>query len=239
MTYRDLVTNALRELNVLDASDAADAADAVFVLGKLNRIFDRWNALGVLSYVVQFYTPTLTPSLQPHTLGPTGVLLLAVRPEEILGAERFDGTIKTPIRIHDEEWWLRKSNPAQTGSFVTDLYYRPSWPNGELYFWPVPSSANAIQLMARVPFATGTLNTTFSLPPGFEDAVTLTLAEEIAEAFGATPGPKLMASGMSARAALLSKHAKRYPLRSDAGLGLGGRYGGTRGWYDYRIGPFG
>lgn len=231
MTYRDLVTNAAKELNIVDASDVLDAADAVFILGKLNRILDRWNGLGIASYVVQFYTPTLTPSLQPHTIGPTGVLLFAVRPDSIPGANRFDGTTKTPIRIHDEQWWLRQSTPAQTGTFVTDLYYRPSWPNGELFFWPVPSSANVIELMMRVPFAIGTLNTTFSLPPGFEDAVTLTLAEEIAEAFGATPGPQLMQGAASARAQLFSNHQKRYPLRSDRGLIQGG-------YYDFRTGTY-
>lgn len=215
MTNRDVVTNALRELNIIDAEDAASAADASFVIGKMNRILDRWNGLGVAMYVEQFYTPTLTPALQPHTIGPTGVLLLAVRPEVILGANRFDGTTKTPIRIRDEQWWLNQSTPAMTGTFVTDLYYRPSWPNGELYFWPVPSSAQTLQLMAKVPFTIGTLNTAFSLPPGYEDALTLTLAEEIAEAFGATPGPKLMQSALNARATLFSRHGKRYPLKSD------------------------
>lgn len=230
MTYRDIVTNALRELNVIDAEDAASAADAVFVLGKLNRIFGRWNALGVAAYVDQFYLPTLTPALQPHTIGPTGTFLLAVRPEVVLGANRFTGTVKTPIAIHDEFWWLRQSTPAVTGSFVTDLYYRPSFPNGELYFWPVPSVANAIELLLRVAFAAAQLSDTFLLPPGYEDALTLTLAEEIAEAFGATPGPKLMQSAANARMLLFSLHGKRYPLTSDRGLG------GRRGWWDYRTG---
>lgn len=235
MTYRDIVTNALRELVVIDAEDAAAAADAAFVLNKLNRIFARWNLLGVASYVDLFYLPTLTPSLQPHTIGPTGTFwtaALGVRPESIVAVSRFDGAIKVPITLRDEAWWIRQTNPSQTGSFVTDLYYQPTYPNGSLYFWPVPSSAIPIELVLRQAFAVGTLNTAFALPPGFEDPLTLTLAEEIAESFGATVGPILSRNALNARSVLFSSHGKRYPLRSDVGMG------GRGGWFDYRTGTW-
>ncbi len=234
MTYRDVVTNALRELNVIDAEDSPSAPDASFVLGKLNRIFDRWNGLGLASYVDLFFTPTLTPSLQPHTLGPTGTFwtaALAIRPDAIAAASRFDGTIKVPITMRDEAWWIRQPTPSLTGSFVTDLYYQPTYPDGSLYFWPVPSAAIQLELVIRQGFLTGTLNTDFALPPGFEDAVTLTLAEEIAEAFGATPGPKLVQSALNARAQLFSRHGKRYPLKSDFGVRQGAHW-------DYRTGTY-
>lgn len=235
MTYRDVVTNALRELNIIDAEDSASAADASFVLGKLNRIFDRWNALGTPSYVDLFFLPTLTPSLQPHTIGPTGTFwtaALAVRPVSIVAASRFDGTVKVPITIRDEAWWVRQTSPSLTGSIVTDLFYNPTYPNGSLYFWPVPTAAIPIELVLRQAFLSGTLNTDFVFPPGFEDAVTLTLAEEIAEAFGGTPGPKLVQGALNARAQLFSSHGKRYPLRSDTGMG------GRGGYWDYRTGTY-
>src|ERR1043165_802938 len=222
MTYRDIVTTALRELNIIDAEEAASAADAAFVLGKMNRILDRWNALGTPSYVDLIFLPTLTPSLQPHTLGPTGTFWtasLAVRPISIVSASRFDGTVKVPITLRDEAWWTRQSLPAMTGSYVTDLYYQPTYPNGSLYFWPVPDTAIPIELVLRQAFASGTLATEFALPPGFQDAVTLTLAEEIAEAFGTQAGPKLVQSALNARALLFSSHGKRYSLTADSGFG--------------------
>jgi hypothetical protein len=231
MTYRDLVKNALLELNQIDAEEEATAADAKFVLGKLNRIFDRWNGRGVAAYVEQTSQHTLTPAVQPHTIGPSGMFEVPVRPEAILWANRLNGTTRTPIAIRNEQWWWSYSTPSVSGTYVVDLYYRPSFPNGELYFSPVPSAAVTIELMTRQAFASGTLNTTFALPPGFEDAVTKTLAVEIAEAFGATPGPILREGARDGLAQLLSNHGKRYPMAVDGGLG-------GRGFWDYRSGTW-
>lgn len=232
MTYRDLVTNAAKELNIVDAEDALEAADAGFILNKLNRILDRWNGLGVASYVDQVTPYTLTIALNPHTIGPSGTFTVAVRPESIEYANRLDGTTRYRINLRDEPWFLRNSVPAQ-GGLVTDLYYRPTWPNGELHFWPVPSTAMSVELTTRQTFASGTLNTAFSLPPGFEDALTLTLAEEISWPFGIKEVPPLMvAKAQSARNQLFSRHSKTYRLRTDSGMGAGGAY------WDYRTGDW-
>lgn len=233
MTYRDLVLNAARELNLVDAEDALEAADATFILGKLNRLLDRWNGLGVASYVVQPTTYTLTPSLNPHTIGPTGTFVVPVRPERIEGAARVSGTTRYPIGVRDEEWFDRLSVQSLTGSFVEELFYRPTWPNGELHFWPVPNAAGSVELTMRQLLASGTLNTTFSLPPGFEDAVTLTLAEDISWAFGVKEvSPLMVAKAQSARNALFSQHGKTHRLRPDSGMGVGG------GYFDYRTGDW-
>lgn len=229
MTYRDLVRNAALELNIVNAEDALEAADAVFIESKLNRIFDRWNARGLAAYTTLFTTYTLTPNLQPHTLGPSGTYTVATRPERLLGATLvYSSSSRVPLRERDEQWWLRQSNRTMAG-IPSDVFYRPAWPNGEIYLWPVPSGANQIEVATAQPFVTnGNLNTTFSLPPGFEDALTLTLAEEIAPAFAAQPSPILMGKAADARLILFSNHGKRYPLGSD--------FGGGRGWWDYRTG---
>lgn len=233
MTYRDLVTNAARELNIIDAEEALESADANFILNKLNRILDRWNGIGVASYVIQSTIYTLTPNLDPHTIGPTGTFTVPVRPETIERVARMDGTTRYPMGLRSEDWWDRLSVPSLTGSFVTDLFYRPAWPNGELHFWPVPDIAGSVELMTKQTFASGTLNTVFSLPPGFEDAVTLTLAEEISWPFGVKEIPPMLpAKANAARVQLFSRHGKTYRMRPDSGMGVGG------GYWDYRSGDW-
>lgn len=239
-TYRDVVHNALRKLNIMDAEDVASAADAKYVLDTLNRIFDRWNGRGLAAYVTQFVTYTLTPSLNPHTFGTqytagfpivtfTPSFSVAVRPEA-MEVSLINGSSRVRLTPHDEHWWLTNSSRTMSG-IPSEMFYNPSWPFGQLYLWPVPSGALQIEVASRQLFASGSLDTPFTLPPGFLDAVTLTLAEDIAEDFGTQAGPKLQELARSGRAQLEANHGKRYPIGSDYGLGPGAHWNYLTGRY--------
>ena len=203
LTAADICRAALLDLNVFEPSDSVSNDDLAFVLTKLNRILDNWNADRQATYADQFTQFTLTPSLSPHTIGPTGTWVTSQRPVSIEGASLVFPTANSPevgITLRDAEWYNSLSVPSLAGSTPTDLYYEPAWPNGRLNFYPVPSAAYKVSLWTRVVLAQLALTDTFTLPPGYWDALTLTLSENIAATYEKTVPALLSRQANDARA---------------------------------------
>lgn len=204
MTIADLVTDALAELVILEPGAAPASELAALGLTRLNQILDNWNADREAVYVQQFTNYTLTPNLAPHTIGPTGTFVVTQRPESIDGGSIID-TTQTPdvklavLTMRDAAWWNGNVTPDLTSILPTDLYYASSWPNGALNFWPVPTQAYRVQLETRVVLASVALTDTFTMPPGYQNALTLTLAEDLAAPMGVQASPQTMKKARDAR----------------------------------------
>jgi len=190
LTWRAIATDVMVECGAIAGGETPEAADISAVLGKLRRLLNNWNADRRAVYATAFPTFTLTASLSPQTIGPTGNFVVTQRPVSIEGANVFISNVKMPIRIVDAQWWLGQTDPSVTTTIPTDLYYQPDWPDGSLYFWPIPSAAYVVELQTRVLLDDLIdLDTEFSLPPGYQDAITLTGAEDCLTIFpAAAPG---------------------------------------------------
>lgn len=239
LTGRDLVTDALLEINVYDALDEPSPQDAAFVLRKLNRILDNWNAERPAVYADQFVSYTLTPALSPHTIGPSGTWVVTSRPVSIEGASLIFTTLNNPrvgITLRNAAWYNALTIPSLSTQLPTDLYYEPDWPNGKLFFYPVPSAAYQVVLWTRIVLATLGLNDAFTLPPGYQDAITLTLAEDIAPTFEKPIQASLKEKAKEARARIFSNNVEIPKLVTrDSGMPTSGGSGGTgtylTGWW--------
>ena len=233
MTTLDLCANVLYELGVLSPGESLRSEDAAFVLAKVNRILDNWNAEYGAVYASDVSTFTLTPNLQPHSIGPSGATwTTALRPVSIEGANLIVAGIRYPIHMRDMDWWMDVRLPGFATTIVYNLNYRPLWPNGECWLWPVPSTAYQIELNSRFVLAALTLAATFTMPPGYEAAVTLTAAEDCAAAFGRPLDPKLVQSAEKARQRVLVANMVTPRLATrDEGLAQAGP-----GWWDYQSG---
>ena len=186
-TYADLVTEALAEIGVYAQGEVPSAADMQFGISKLNRIIDSWNAKRRMVYSKDFTTYTLTPNLQPHTIGPTGTFVVTSRPIRILNANIvLTGTppVNSPLMLRDADWWANNRVQALTSSLPTDLYYNPAFANGQLWLWPIPTVAYGIQLETLFILTQVTQFLTVSVPPGYRDALTYLLAVALSPAFG-------------------------------------------------------
>lgn len=240
MTARDLVVRALQHLTIVGADASVTAEDATFVLSELNALLDEWNAERAAVYADAFTTYTLTASLSPHTIGPSGTFNVTQRPVEIVSAGLIltasDPDVRIPIAIRDAQWWAGQSVKALSTSIPTDLYYEPAWPIGKLFFWPVPDTAYGVELHTRVVLASLALTDTFSLPPGYQNALTRTLAEQIAPAFEKPISADLAQSAAKARARVWHNN-RRTPRLATRDAGVPGDSGGRT--YNYLIGPYG
>lgn len=240
VTGQTIVNAALQEHNLVGIADApAGGPMAQFVLEKLNRLIDNWNAERALVYDIGFASYTLTPNHQPHLIGPGLVapdFAVTQRPVTVDGANLVLTTvtpnIRQPLDLVDDDWWRTNRVQGLTSPMPTALYYSPAWPNGELFLWPVPTTAYQLELQTRTVLATVALATPINLPPGYQDAITLTLAEDIASAFGQVISPKLEQNALRARARIMAVNDGT-PRLQTRDAGMPGRRGGG---YNYRTG---
>lgn len=242
VTARDICEAAAFEFNIFDAGSPIPGDEAVFILGKLNRLLDSWNAKQAAVYGDFFSLFTLTPNLQPHTIGiaanaPT-FSVASSRPQTIDGANIVTGSGTSQVRYEldlvDEDWWKSQSVRNVTSPIPSALYYANDWPNGSIYLWPVPSTAYTLELMFRLVLAQLALTDTFTLPPGYWDAITLTLAESISTPYEKQVPPDFALRARQARALVFDANDETPRISTrDAGMPGGGGPTGNylTGWY--------
>lgn len=237
----DLIANAMKEIGALAPDETPSGAEQTNVLGKANRLIDRWNTQRLYTYNVGFVNYTLTPNLQPHTIGPTGTFSVTVRPVEIMAAalilNNVTPNVTMPLTLRDDTWWANQRVKPLTTSVPTDLYYSPDFPNGSLFLWPIPTTAYGLELETRFILTTLAIGGTLNLPPGYEDAITLSLAEDICSMFNKIPNPMLTSSAMRARAAIKATNSFSPRISTvDAGMP---KSGGVRSDFNFLTGRVG
>lgn len=194
-TFSQVFADAYTRIRVGRAGDAMNGEDADYILQVFNSVLDAWNGQRRAVYADLFNDYTLTPTLNPHTIGAGGTFNVTQRPESLDGAAlNIGGAPNSFLRItvRDEAWYKRLLTPGVSASVVTDVYYSKEWPLGKLYFYPVPDTAYGVRLWTRALLAAVTDATqNFSLPPGYQEALTLELARKIAPGFGQQWTPEL------------------------------------------------
>jgi len=258
-TALDLITDAFIEIGATAPGEQPSADEAQWGLRKLNDLLDTVQALAAWVYGYDWTQYTLVPGLQPHTIGPadgggvgqpvptfsTGDL---PRPVRIDGAAQLQnpGT-PTQVRLeinckHDKDWWQNVQTNLIETNVVTDLYYDPTSPLGSLYFWPVPNTAaivelqlwQAVQQFEAITDPIGGPGGAGIWPPGYRNAIKLTLAEMLLPGSQRDANTTLAKAALFARSAVLGNNAKSPRMRTtDTGVPKAGRVG-TRGdfnWY--------
>ena len=227
-----IIANALAGHNIYLPGEAIKPAAAETCRVLLNQIIDSWNADAGAS-VAEVFTPfATTAALQPHTIGPTGVWVLPVRPVAIDGAAVYLGASQwAEVIVHDDPAWWNTRSPI-AGAPISDLYYSADLPNGAIYLDGIPSGVSTVRLMTRTALGALLLTQSINLAPGGELALTLSLQEAIAEPFHATITPALERRAGAARGKYF-KNNLRIPTLTARGQGAPG-LGGAR--WDYRTG---
>lgn len=242
----DFLTLALSEIRAVSAGDLVSPEDMATALLVFNEYLEWLNVIDRALYNVDFTTFTMTPNLQPHTIGltantPTFVVTVA-RPTKILKANIIlNNNIRAPLDLlGDEEWGSIAAGAAAgqavtiTSSVPTVLYYSPGWPNGSIFLWPVPNTAYGLELETETLLSSVALTDTLNLPPGYQMALRLSVAEMCAPHFGLTVSPETRMHAKDARAAVWANNDTIPNLMTrDGGMPGGNGPGST---WDYRTG---
>jgi hypothetical protein len=182
-------------------------------------------------------TGVVIPANQPATSAPD-FPIPSNRPVKIVNANIIlnfgtgSGLVRQPMRIVDADWWANQRVPQVETTRPTDLYYQPDYPNGLLFFWPVPQVAYPVELETWTNLTQLALNDSFVMPPGYEDAVTYSLAEALCPSFGRPPDPTLINLAMKARALIQGLNSDA-PMITTADFGIPGPSSDQRGRSDF------
>ncbi len=241
-TAGQICTNALTEINAIASGDTPDPADLLWVLQKLNDQLDEWSARRLYVPSKTFQIFTLQSGLSPHTIGPSGATFAWNQaPVDIDGAALIlpsGAVVDVPMRKRDAAWWQQQRTKAIETSVPTDFYYQSDQPNGSIFFWPVPNINDQVRLELRQLLnQLAGLGTTFTLWPGYRQAITLTLAEAIASSFEKQVTPTLARNAMLARKAIGENNAKSPRITTaDFGMPEAGRRRGRRSDFNWETG---
>lgn len=219
ITYlaNDIIQDALIEINMLAPGETADGETASWAFRKLNYLLDTWATRRNYVYTTTIDTYTLIPALNPHTIGPTGTFVVPQRPTKIVNAtiilNNVNPPVEIPLTLRDDAWYMNDVTiKGLTSQQPTDLYYSPTYPNGSLYFWPVPTIAYGTRLelwtllsqfdtiLDPIDGPTGV----GSLAPGYRNALMLSLAETLLPGGAKSTHPMLAAAAANARASVFN-----------------------------------
>lgn len=184
MTVRDLIERVLKKIGVLASGETAGASMAVDTLDDMNALIDSWKNNGLMIYENNIRSLTLVSGQQTYTIGASGDFN-AVRPVSISQAKYVSNDIEYDIEIITKDEWANIPDKQTSSDIPTKLYYNPAYPLGELNFWPKPSGAASVKIYDPKPVERfASLNTTVSLPPGYENLLILGTADYIGPDYG-------------------------------------------------------
>lgn len=221
-TALDIIKAAMMEIGALAGGENPSTDDEAWVLQKLQRLIDRYNARRPMIYNVNFSRFTLPTNISPVTIGPGGAADFTVvqRPVELIAASLIlagGSEVEIPIAVRDDAWWADNRLKSLTSTYPTNVYYSPDWPIGKLYFWPIPTAVNDVRLEMRTVLAQVTgYGTTVNLPPAYWDAIVYPLAISLCPSFERSASPELLELNRQAIKAIQANNMNSPRLVSDA-----------------------
>lgn len=142
--------------------------------------------------------------------------------------------VRCTLNIRDADWWMRQPTPTVTTSLPTDLYYNPAFPYGQLFLWPLQDTAYDLELEVWNQLPDKFYPTLkLSMPQGYQDALTYTLAESCGPAFGRPVSMDLQKLATQARSAIQERNAASPTIKTcDDGIPSTGRGKTYFNWQD-------
>lgn len=225
MTGRELVTAALKKLGVIAPGESLASAEAVDALAELNRMISSWSNESLLIHAVVRETPlTLTVSDATYTMGTAGSF--TNRPQSIDSALIRDETsspaVEYPVRLLTLDEYTAIPAKDSEADYPTDLYDDGGYPLRTLTLYPVPSAAHKLVLFTkRILTEIATLDTSLSVPPGYEDAMVYGLAIRLAPEYGKTVSQEVALIATESKANIKRANMKTPLMRVDPAISTG------------------
>lgn len=224
MTGRELITAALRKIGAIASSEALSADEATDGLAEANRMLGSWSADGLMIHYKVRETLTLTASDGSYTVGSSGNLN-TTRPIRIVSGSILEGAIEYPIRALSLAEWVRIESKDVNG-LPYSMYVDMAYPLLTVNLYPRPSStAYSLVLWSEKPLTEiATLDTSISLPPGYDDALIHNLAIRLAPEYGKAPSEALYKLAEETKSNLMRQNIRPTYLTCDSALVSGGAF---------------
>jgi hypothetical protein len=195
VTARDLITLALKQAGILGVGQTALAEDMNDCFTLLMQMIGQWNKKRWMVPAL-IDIKTIGNGLISNPIGP-GQYWNVARPGQVKGAYiiQLNTGSTTPVsmpvkQIFSYEEYISIS-VKNLPSLPTHMFYDGQWPNGNIYFWPIPNSTYECHLLVQQqlgwPIAVGGagtgLDTLFTLPDEYQEAIFYNLSLRISSMY--------------------------------------------------------
>lgn len=222
VTALDLITRALRLINVVASGELPTSDEANDSLAAFREMIDSWNAdrLGVFSINAQDFSLTL--GQQAFTMGPGGNFDTN-RPAKIEGMSSIllyspSNPVEIPMEMYTWQDWQQKVPVKNVdGNFPLVCYDDGGMPLRTLNFWPIPQQQPVnVRIYAWQPLIwPATLQTLLNFPVGYARAFRFNLAVELAAEFSVPIPQQVAAIAVGSLATVKNMNAPDLELVSD------------------------
>lgn len=181
VTALDLIKRAYRLIGVYSIGETPSAEESNDGLNALNAMLDSWANEKLMIYAATQDIFPLTAGDGTYTIG-DGADIDSLRPQKIDPSTyiNYQG-VSFELTVCNLKQYNEIRVKTITGSIPTILYYDPTYPEGTINLWPLPTAGCTLHLWSWKPLGIF-LNVTdeVSLPPGYEDAIVFNLAANLA-----------------------------------------------------------
>jgi hypothetical protein len=229
MTGRDLVSAQLRLIGAIAPGESPSAAEVTDALAANNRMIGSWSneSLMIPSLVREEFA--LTPSDGSYTMG-TGANFNTTRPISIESAtieiQSSDPDHELPLKIiRNASEWAGITQKDSTATYPEYLFIEGTYPNETLNLYPIPTEANKLVIYSMKPITEiATLDTSVSLPPGYEEALIYNGAMRLATEYGRLPSELIMLIAVDSKSSIKRKNYRPSFLKADSALTCRGSF---------------
>jgi hypothetical protein len=194
-TAQEIINSALRLIGVLAAGETASAEESSDSLTALNDMLSLWTIDRLMVYQYQQGSKALTPNDGIYTIGSSGADITDSRPLRIESAFIRDSSgYDSSLTIINQDEYNRITTKSTASTYPNRLFYDPSFPNGTIYLYPVPSVANTLYYTVSKQFSSfATLGASATFPPGYTQLIKYNLAVLLAAEFNTPVRPDVVA----------------------------------------------
>lgn len=213
-TARDIVKAALRKIHVLGqgASLSGELADNGFKA--LNRMIATWSVQGNMIYSEQFETFPLVGGQSTYTLGAGGDFD-TTRVTRISSAYVTQGQTDYIMTRWDKDDYASIPQKDLNGGIPRIFYFDAGFPLSTIRLYHTPGGVSTITLVDETILDQFTdLDTEFSMPPEYEDALIYNLALRMAPEYEREPSRSVRQIAYETKAAVKIQNSKNDKHRS-------------------------
>jgi hypothetical protein len=217
-TARDIIKGSLRLIGALATGETPPAEESNDALFALNGMLDSWSNENLIINAVTREEFTLVGGQAAYSFGPGGDFDSS-RPigiERVLIQNTQVPQNEIPVEIITMHEFASIPTKDVQGSIPTQVFIDGTFPNETLNFYPVPSEGTTVVIYSQKPLLNlPSLNTSISLPTGYERAIRYNLAMEIAPEYGREASNTVVVVAMRSKEVIKRKNIRPVYLKCD------------------------
>lgn len=222
-SVRELITGALRLINVIQANETPSEDDMSVALSAFDAMIQSWSNDSLMIYSINPYLFNTVGGQQNYTMGPGGDWNID-RPMEIKQAYVVWNTgaqaVDLPIILCNDAQFASIAVKSTPSTFPFALYDNGNYPLKTITVWPIPTVPTPIRFWLHQPLVDfSNLDAQVQYPPGYERAFRFNLACEVAVEWGKEVSEMVMHTAGESKKEIAKLNAVPQYMSGDGAMG--------------------